>query len=92
MDMTYTREQFGQLSEKRPDGTWWQPGVTEQMQRWAIKVSSYNGHRDQEIIVDNRLERALYCPHCGMWASISSQSDDFGIFGSAVYKKCEERP
>jgi hypothetical protein len=59
------------------------------MQRWAISRSEFNGHSDLEVIVDNKFERAIYCPNCNRWGSMSSMEEDFGIFGSAIFKKCD---
>ena len=81
MEMTYTREQFNKYSRI--------PRI-ERMALWALDRSNHNGHTDVDIVVDTRLERALYCNACGKWACVTADPDEFGITGSAVFSQCQE--
>ena len=81
MEMTYTREQFS-ARLKLPK--------IERMAIWALERSNYNGHTDVDIVVDSRLERALYCNACGKWACVTADPEEFGITGSAIFSQCQE--
>lgn len=87
MEMTYTREQF--KKRIKVDGKWDRPKI-ERMAIWALERSNYNGHTDVDIVVDSRLERALYCNACGKWGSVSADPEEFGITGSAIFSQCKE--
>ena len=85
MEMVYTREQFRGRYYK---GLWDVPMI-HKMLDWALERSVYNGHTLVELVVDEPTVYAVHCLYCDSWGCLSSQKDDFGICGSAVYGKCK---
>jgi hypothetical protein len=85
MEMTYTSEQFRGRYYR---GNWDVPMI-HKMLDWALERSTFNGHELIELVVDDPKQYAIHCLYCDAWGAMSSDKEDFGIWGSAVYSKCK---
>ena len=85
MDMTYSKEDFSGRSYK---GMWDVPKI-HRMLDWALERATFNGHGLIELVVDEVRQYAVHCLYCDEWGCLSSNPDDFGIWGPVVYNKCK---